>query len=210
MKIVKRKLLILSSFLILSLLFNFFLLYQKSELNRVIRVVDGDSFDLKDGRRIRLLSLDAPEKNRCYYVQSRDYLKSLILNNKIYLKDTITDDYGRIIGNIFVGNILINKKVLEEGNARFTYNKSPYYDELKRAFESAKNLEKGVYSPICRTQSTDSDCQIKGNNNHGEKFYFTPECRNYFQVIIDESFGEKWFCTEEEAQIQGFKKSSIC
>ncbi|OGK12986.1 hypothetical protein A3C98_03275 [Candidatus Roizmanbacteria bacterium RIFCSPHIGHO2_02_FULL_37_15] len=67
--------------------------------------MDGDSFDLKDGRRIRLLSLDAPEKNRCFYPESRERLKSLILNKKVRLKDVLTDDYGRNLANVFAGNI---------------------------------------------------------------------------------------------------------
>lgn len=209
----RNNILILISLFIASLLLNFYLLYQKSEENRVTRVVDGDSFETRGGRRIRLLSLDAPEINRCFYEESSDYLKTLILGKKVYLKDTVIDDYGRILANVFIGpsaDGFVNRKIIENGMARFAYVKSPYYEELKTSFQSAKDSELGIYSSACRTVSQNPDCQIKGNINHGEKFYFTPACRNYYQVIIDESFGDKWFCTEQEAQLEGFAKASNC
>ena len=196
--------------LLTSLSLNLLQTYLRTENYRVIRVVDGDSFDLKDGRRIRLLSLDAPEKNRCFYPESRERLKSLILNKKVRLKDTVIDDYGRILANVFVGNIFVNKIMIEEGLARFSYVKSPYYDDLKSISLNSKNLKKGIYSSLCRTTSTDPDCLIKANINHGEKFYFTPNCRNYQQVIIDEAFGDRWFCTEDEARQAGFRKAGGC
>ena len=199
--------------LLTSLLLNLLQEYLRTENYRVTRVVDGDSFDLKDGRRIRLLSLDAPEKNRCFYPESRERLKSLILNKKVKLKDVVTDDYGRILADVFVdppAGGFVNKIMLAEGLARFSYVKIPYYEELKSISLNAKNLKKGIYSPLCRTTSTDPDCLIKANINHGEKFYFTPNCRNYQQVIIDEAFGDRWFCTEDDAVQEGFIKASGC
>ena len=40
--------------LIFSALLNFYFIYMNFNRNRVTRVVDGDSFETKDGRRIRL------------------------------------------------------------------------------------------------------------------------------------------------------------
>ena len=196
--------------LLVSLTVNFFQLYKRSENNRVVRVVDGDSFDLKDGRRIRFLSLDAPEKNRCFYSEARERLTSLILNKKVRLQDIITDDYGRLLSNVFIGNIFVNKIILEEGLARFYYVKNPYYEELKTISQKAKDNKIGIYSSLCRTISLDLNCQIKANNNHGKKYFFTPKCRNYDQVIVDESFGDKWLCNEEEAIKEGFIKAKGC
>jgi endonuclease YncB( thermonuclease family) len=206
----RRIILILGIGLIISLIFNFWQFYQKLENNRVVRVVDGDSFELKDGRRIRLLSLDAPEINRCYYSQARERLTGLILNKKIRLKNITKDNYGRLLSNIFVGNIFVNKIILKEGLARFYYVKSPYYEDLKAISQKAKDNKIGIYSPLCRTTSQDANCQIKANNNHGQKYFFTPECRTYEQVIVDESFGDQWFCEEEEAIKAGFTKAKGC
>lgn len=49
---------------------------------------------------------------------------------------------------------------------------------------------------------------IKGNiSSSGEKIYHVEGQANYKQVKIDESKGEKWFCSEEEAKAAGWRKA---
>ncbi len=52
-------------------------------------------------------------------------------------------------------------------------------------------------------------CVIKGNisSNTGEKIYHMPGQRYYDQTTIDPEKGERWFCTEEEAIANGWRKS---
>lgn len=54
-----------------------------------------------------------------------------------------------------------------------------------------------------------NDCQgtgIKGNiNRKGERIYHVPGSRSYEETIIDESKGERWFCTEQEAIGAGWR-----
>lgn len=53
------------------------------------------------------------------------------------------------------------------------------------------------------------ECLIKGNISQrtGEKIYHVPGSANYEQTVIDENSGERWFCTEEEAQEAGWRKA---
>lgn len=52
------------------------------------------------------------------------------------------------------------------------------------------------------------DRQIKGNiNSKGERIYHTPGQRDYDKTIIDESDGERWFATEQEALEAGWRKA---
>ncbi len=60
---------------------NIYLIQTIHEQSRVVRVVDGDSFDVSDGRRIRLLSVDAPEKNRCAHDAALQRLSELLADN---------------------------------------------------------------------------------------------------------------------------------
>ena len=196
--------------LIFSVLFNLLLLRQKSEQNRVKRVVDGDSFDLADGRRIRLLGIDAPDRGRCLYQEARSRLSQLVANKKVRLTDVVIDDYGRILANVFVGKTLTNQVMVEEALAKFSYVSSPQYQKLKQSAAIAKGNKIGIYSPLCQNTVSKTDCQIKGNLRAGEKVYHLPDCKNYHQVIIDEAFGDQWFCTETEAQTQGFRKATGC
>jgi hypothetical protein len=50
-------------------------------------------------------------------------------------------------------------------------------------------------------------CVIKGNiSSHGH-IYHMPGQNYYAQTIIDESKGERWFCTEDEALAAGWRKA---
>lgn len=190
---------------------NTVLLYQNMERNRVAKVIDGDSFETKDRRRIRLLGIDAPEKDRCLYNEAREGLKELALGKRVRLTDIVTDDYGRILANVWVRNKLVNKILVEEGLARFVYVTSPYYEELKEAAKMAKEKKIGIYSDLCRGTAPKDECLIKGNiNTEGEKLYHLPHCLHYQEVIIDRAFGDRWFCTEEEATRAGFRKAGGC
>lgn len=195
-------------FFLVSVGLNFFLILSWREKNQVLRVVDGDSFDLKDGRRIRLLGIDTPEKNRCMYEEARERLRQMIENRRLRMENTLIDDYGRILANVFVGNTLVNKVMLEEGLARFLYVKSPYYDELKSSFLTAKTERIGVFSATCSSQPL--DCFIKGNIRDGDKIYHLPGCKNYSQVEMQGAFGDEWFCSEQEALQAGFRKVEGC
>lgn len=202
---------ILGLLLILSVLLNLLLLYQQNEKNRVIRVIDGDSFDMVDGRRIRLLGIDAPERNYCYYQEARHRLSQLINNKKVRLTDLVTDDYGRILANVFVSRTLVNQIMVEEGMAKFTYVTSPYYQQIKQASIRSKNGKKGIYSPLCQNTTPVTDCQIKANiSSTGDKIYHLLACRDYGQTTINEAFGDQWFCSENEAIGAGFRKSKLC
>ncbi|MBI3241016.1 MAG: FecR domain-containing protein [Chloroflexi bacterium] len=52
-------------------------------------------------------------------------------------------------------------------------------------------------------------CDIKGNVsfNTGEKIYHVPGGEFYDATVINPDFGERWFCTEDEAIANGWRKS---
>ena len=51
-----------------------------------------------------------------------------------------------------------------------------------------------------------TDCPIKGNiNRKGEKIYHAPWSRSYERTRVDETKGERWFCTESEALAAGWR-----
>ncbi len=88
--------------LLLSLIVNGIYFSQSLERMRVVSVPDGDSLQLKDGRRIRLLGVDAPERGRCMATEARDKLVELALGKRVRLKNVVTDDYGRTLATVIV------------------------------------------------------------------------------------------------------------
>ena len=53
-----------------------------------------------------------------------------------------------------------------------------------------------------------SGCDIKGNiNSKGERIYHMPGGRSYASTVIDPTRGERWFCSEAEAQAAGWRRA---
>lgn len=59
----------------------------------------------------------------------------------------------------------------------------------------------------CTTHKT--GCDIKGNVSFdsGEKIYHVPGQEYYADTWIDPTYGKRWFCTEQEAINNGWRKS---
>lgn len=217
----KRLLLIPLFFLItiLSLVSNFFLLNKVRSENLVIEVADGDTFQLKSGKRVRLMGVDSPEIERCAGPEAKNRLSDLILGKNVELKEEVTEAYGRSMALVYQGSILINKVMLEEGWGRPDYRKNSQRDILTVAYKIGK--EKGLWTfcissfPSLPSQPSlpiSPFCNIKGNIDIAtyEKFYHLPNCSHYKQTILNLAYGDQWFCTEKEAKAAGFTKSSSC
>ena len=101
----KRIHILLLVFLMVSLLTNGILVYQNLERNRVLKVIDGDSFETRDLKRVRLLGIDAPELDNCLGKEAKEKLSALILGKRVRLKNPLTDAYGRIMANVIVEDI---------------------------------------------------------------------------------------------------------
>lgn len=140
----------IAGLLIFSTLLNFYFLIMNFNRNRVIRVVDGDSFETKDGRRIRLLGLDAPEINNCMGFQAKDALEILISGKVVSLKDQVRDDYGRNLANVFMASTFVNKEMIKRGLGKYNSGDKKYEEELKNAYLEAKDKELGIFSSLCR------------------------------------------------------------
>ena len=53
---------------------------------------------------------------------------------------------------------------------------------------------------------TPEGCKIKGNiNSKGVKIYHAPGMSSYGATRINESKGERWFCSEAEAKAAGWR-----
>lgn len=63
--------------------------------------------------------------------------------------------------------------------------------------------------PSTTTQDAGA-CDIKGNiSSSGEKIYHVPGQRHYAQTQISPGKGERWFCSESEAQNAGWRRSKV-
>lgn len=117
---------------------------------RVIRVLDGDTIELEGRIRVRYAGIDAPENNTAYGLSSTKLNKELVAGKDVLVVPTEekTDQYGRVLAYVYVGDVFVNEKMIEEGYARLLVikgKKPEKYDELKAAEDFARSRHLGIW-----------------------------------------------------------------
>lgn len=178
---------------------------------RVVRVIDGDTFDLEGEKRVRLAGAEAPEyPEGCLGTKAKERLEELVLGKEAVVEVIEEDNFGRQIGFIKVDEVFVDKVLVEEGLARVASGENPSFGAVLLAAEdSARQAKRGIWSSLCAGKE---GCVIKGNvrRDRGTKVYHLPECYNYEKIVVNEREGDQWFCSEEEAKKAGFRKSEDC
>lgn len=121
------------------LLVAFFYIYHVSSSqhilpdNYVTNIVDGDTFDIFSGERIRMICIDSPEKGEKGYEEAAQYLEYLILHKEVTLEKDVSenDSYRRLLRYVYVDGIFVNKEMVKSGNAVLF----PYGNDTKRCRE---------------------------------------------------------------------------
>ncbi len=223
----------------------------------VKRVVDGDTIELADGRKVRYIGIDTPETVdprkpvQCFGREAATKNRELVENKEVELEKDLsdTDRYGRLLRYVYVGDLMVNEELVKMGFAQSsTFPPDIKYQErFVDAEKLARKENRGLWvscmmSPTpgavtaSPTQTTilgettqtapsvqpsasvfqttnftsDTGCVIKGNISSGGKIYHLAGCGSYEKTVIDETAGEKWFCTEEEAVQAGWRKAKNC
>ncbi len=91
-----------------------------SERGRVQRVVDGDSL-IVDGRDVRLIGINAPERGDAQHVAAREHLRSLVDGETVYLERDVErrDQYGRELAYVYRDDgTFVNHEMLRAGYAQ--------------------------------------------------------------------------------------------
>ena len=208
-------------------------------LVKVIRVIDGDTIEIEGGDRVRYIGIDTPETVdprkpvQCFGVEASRKNKELAEGKEVRLEKDITDKdkYGRLLRYVWIGESMINLELVKQGFAS-SYSYPPdikYQDDFVKAEREARDAKRGLWGAPCQENANAtapitvpsqvetsvvvplSSCVIKGNiNSSGEMIYHLPGCASYNVTKIDESRGEKWFCSESEALSAGWRKALNC
>lgn len=135
--------------------------------------------------RIELISTDKPNQYGTLYISGHQNI-SAIAADAASIYDLI--EYGLEGG---IPSSLTNKNPSNTGSWNAELNDSPESD-----------------CPSGCTYHKDG-CDIKGNVafDSGEKIYHLPNQKYYSETVINTNYGERWFCTEEEALENGWRKS---
>ncbi len=178
----------------------------------VARVIDGDTFVTTEKQYVRLSSTYAPELEFCGGLEAKQALEKLVLNKKVYLKVLYHDTYQRLISLVYTPDGYINEKMIQSGMAYYFQKNDQGIRELDLADKTARASKIGIYSSTCTQETNPGDlkCNIKGNVVQDRKTYHYPGCRSYNISLVQLYLGDRWFCTEKQAQVAGFTKGGDC
>jgi endonuclease YncB( thermonuclease family) len=195
------------------------------------KITDGDSFEIGD-TSIRLFGVDAPEGRQPCTRDGKEWacgeeaarrLRSLTNSGDVVCMRRDTDDYGRVVAQCSRGGVDLAAEMARSGLAvAYRRYSNAYVDEENEARAARRGVWAGEFTPPDQWRRDDrsasrdtaptpvsasrAGCDIKGNiNGEGEKIYHTRASPSYSDTRIDESDGERWFCSEADARRAGWR-----
>ena len=118
---------------------------------KVAHVIDGDTFNCRDGRNVRLLGIDSPDAGRFGNVARRALATLLPVDSTVRIEiDSVPRDTdGRWLGYVFLEDgRLINELLVRDGFAfyRASRENARYATRLRAAEQTARGASRGVWS----------------------------------------------------------------
>jgi len=128
----------------------------------ITRVIDGDTVDLQDGRRVRLIGIDTPEMGYSPRAQSEGVNDPFAEEAKAFLREQAEarpvrlefgpeaeDQYGRTLAYLFLEDgTNLNAELLRRGLARaYRGFEHPRLEEFLALEAEAQETERGLWSP---------------------------------------------------------------
>lgn len=132
----------------------------KKEKVKVSRVIDGDTIELSDKRKVRYIGVNSPEATdtranvKCLAQKAKEANQKLVEGKEIELEKDLseTDKYGRLLRYVWIDNEMVNKELVEEGWAEIdTYPPDLKYQEMFLNLEKEAKVNKlGIWGEICQ------------------------------------------------------------
>lgn len=116
---------------------------------RCVSVSDGDTMRIqlanRERVRIRLWGIDAPEKGQAFGEDARETLNDLIYRKDVRVEVEDTDQYGRKVGRVYVGDVYVNEHMVRQGMAWHYEYHAPDAGDLAAAQQAARLERAGLW-----------------------------------------------------------------
>lgn len=116
----------------------------------VTRVYDGDTITVSgEGKelKIRLYGIDTPEITQWYGQNAKQFTSSQVFGKTVSVDPIDIDRYGRTVALVSVGDLVINRLLVEYGYAWVydRYCKKSFCAEWKQLEEEARTAKRGLW-----------------------------------------------------------------
>ena len=128
--------------------FTFLSCVSREQEGHVVKVIDGDTFDLKYGNekiRIRMFGIDSPERGQAFNVKAKEFTASLIADKHVRVVIKNKDRYGRSVADVYLDDgTHVNEAIVKAG---YAWHYKHYSDnpELARSEEEAHQAKRGLW-----------------------------------------------------------------
>lgn len=124
--------------------------------SRVLKIVDGDTVDIRGSTRVRLLNIDTPEIGQPYASEATALTRSLILSKNVRLELDVKerDAYSRLLAYVYVetetGWVMANLEIVRAGLARLLIipPNGKYRAEFEAALLDAMIHRRGIWGAV--------------------------------------------------------------
>lgn len=114
------------------------------------RITDGDTFTLRYGsvedERVRLHGIDAPERDQPHGPAAGAELARLIEGREVSVELVDRDNYGRLVGRVWIDDIDINLAMVEGGHAWWYEFYAQERRDLELAEDAARRAQRGLWA----------------------------------------------------------------
>ena len=130
----------------------------------VKKIIDGNTFELTDGKNVRLIGIDAPEAGETCSTEATQQLSSLISGETVNLEKDVseTDIDGRLLRYVYVNGVFVNLELVSCGYA-YAVSDPPditYATQLANAEQDAINSNRGCLWAIIYLNDDDDSYWI--------------------------------------------------
>lgn len=187
------------------------------------RIIDGDTIEVAS-TVYRLNGIDAPEVGQQCNTPAGSWncgkaaveeIASIAEGKAVLCEAHSQDGYGRTIATCYVEGTDLGAQMVRAGYAwAFTKYSDVYVKEEMAAKRERLGVWQGNSTPPWEyraqrwaraEQEAPKGCPIKGNISRNGKIYHPPWSPWYSKTRINENKGERWFCSEAEARLAGWR-----
>ena len=115
----------------------------------VVGVIDGDTIELDDGRRVRYIGINTPERGQPGADSATALNERLVMGRRVRLEygHERLDRYGRTLAAIFVDDLMVGRELVRAGWAScyFFRDNLIYAAELLRVQQEAMTAHRGLW-----------------------------------------------------------------
>ncbi|MBA7649942.1 hypothetical protein ES703_57741 [subsurface metagenome] len=115
----------------------------------VVRVIDGDTIELADGRRVRYLGIDTAESGEYYASEATARNRELVEGKTVELQrgERDCDEYARLLRYVYIDGVFVNAELVAQGYARaYIFDPDERYSQVLVQLEQyAKMKNKGLW-----------------------------------------------------------------